>query len=449
MSPLAEHCLAHKLAVRGSDASPNLATKRLKALGATIFSTHTASNIGDAATVVYSSAIKQDNPELAAAKAASLPLLHRSDLLATLMASSQAITVAGTHGKTTTSAMIVHMLTELGVDPSAVVGGRMLALDSYARIGHGDIFVAEADESDGTLVKYSPLIAVLTNIDDDHLDIHGSLDGLISVFRTYLERTSIEGSIIVGWDNALARSLALSLDRPRISYGQLIGSDVRLLSYRIEQGQLVIDCVVERDRVKVNLPMIGKHNAQNALCALAVARALDLDVFKAAEALSSFRGVARRLSLVVEAKGLRVFDDYAHNPGKIAACIAAVREAYPRDDLRVIFQPHRYSRLQTMFKQFSASFRHADRVYVTPVYAAGEPVDPRFTSEFIASAIGQESGVEALGVADLDDGLKEVRKNLTKSVIILTLGAGDVWQIGTQIKEGLNATQEEEPIYTS
>lgn len=434
MSGLAELALRLDLPVQGSDLKTSPMSERLKSLGAKISTEHSAAILGNAKTLVYSSAIASDNVELVKARENKLSLLHRSDFLGMLMRDKKAVTVAGTHGKTTTSAMITHVLDALGLDPMAAIGGSMRKFGSTARFGRGEHFVAEADESDGSFLKYGPFIGVVTNIDLDHMEYFKDRTRLAEAFQAYLSNIDEEGSAVIGWDNALARQVGSEYTRTRLTYGFVIGSDVRAIDYRCEKGETTLIAMVERDRVPLKLKTMGKHNAQNALCALAVTRALGLDVHAAGESLAEFPGVERRMAQIFEGDGVRIFDDYAHNPGKIAACIEALKGSWPDVPLHVIYQAHRYSRLETMYEDMLGALHGADFVHVVPVYSAGETTSQDFSTERLAGDLKRRFHVEAFACPDLAGAALSVRAKVTRPAVILTVGAGDVWTVADSLK---------------
>ena len=438
MSGLAELALSRGYQVTGSDVAESDVITRLKSAGIKIFSEHSPGNLGPDSTVVFSSAIKAENPELSSANQRSPGPLHRSELLASLMESKKQITVAGTHGKTTTSAMLVHMLEALGCDPDAVIGGVMSNSGKSFRAGKGNYFVAEADESDGSFLRYSPFISVLTNIDADHMEFFKTTDRCVAAFSDYLGRTHVDGVAVIGWDSTLARSASEVVQNRRLTYGFVLGCEVRGVNIQSKDGVTTFTAVVERDQVKCQIKMPGKHNVQNALCALAVARALELDVSKAAAALETFEGADRRLSLVAHTKQIWVYDDYAHNPGKISACLTSVKEMWPEKKLVAVFQAHRYSRLQTMHHAMMSSFSSADLVVTLPVYAAGEAPANGFTPEEQCREIEKLSGVRAVPAKDFDTAVNLVCAELSPQVIIVTVGAGDVWKVAKMLREKFN-----------
>jgi UDP-N-acetylmuramate--alanine ligase len=334
--------------------------------------------------------------------------------------------------------MITYMLDQLGLDPSAAIGGTMRQYGSAARAGKGEYFVAEADESDGSFLKYRPFVGVLTNVAPDHMEFFKDEARLLQAFKDYLERIDPEeGVAVIGWDNAMSRQVGSAYTKNRLTYGFLLGSEVRAFDYQSSHGESTFAAIVEKDRVACRLNMMGRHNVQNALCSLAVARALGLDVKQAAAALAAFPGVDRRMALVHAEKDLKIFDDYAHNPGKIAAGVQTLKEAFPESKLHVVFQAHRYSRLETMYDDMLGSVEGADFVHVVPVYAAGEATDQDFSPGRLAQDLKQNLGVNALACKTLADAVQSVREHLRRPAVILTVGAGDVHKVATTLKDGL------------
>lgn len=439
MSPLAEIAAKVGFDVSGSDQSNAQEGERLRQAGVKFSPDHNIANLGSAQTIIYSSAIPLDNPELAEARRRQdLQLLHRSDFLAELMAPHHAITVAGTHGKTTTAAMIAHMLAEMGLSPLAAIGGKLLSVNSYCLVGDGDLFVAESDESDGSLLKYQPLVGILSNIAKDHMDYFKDENQIIDLFRNYLGNIAPDGTAIIGWDNPLSRQLGSEFKGAKLAYGFTLGCDVRGRDYSPTRDGIKFTAQVERDPVPCWVPTLGKVNAINALCALAVARALDLDVRQAAEALATFRGVGRRLNIVFNNDHLRVVDDYAHNPDKIAGAIAAVKDAWPQSTVVVCFQPHRFSRISNLFEEFAASFSKADKVMVLPVYGAGEASLDGYDPSRIATQIALKSQVNAIAMGDFKSCVDYLSNEPSQELSVLTVGAGDVTHLAELIKRAFD-----------
>jgi UDP-N-acetylmuramate--alanine ligase len=436
MRPLAEIALAQGYQVSGSDQAASSSLRSLQEQGARITLGHRREALPDEpSAVVVSTAIGTDNPEVLAAQERGWPILHRSELLHTLMQGRKAICVSGTHGKTSTTAMLAYMLEALGQEPTAAIGGEIVGRDRNALVGKGPYFVAECDESDGSFLRYDPFISIVTNIDLDHLDYYKDLEGLKRGFLSFVEKTSADGWAIFGWDNAAAREVAHLFEGQRLSFGTRIGSEVRGLSFNSKGNSAAYEAVVDKQLIQDTAPVVGRHNLQNILCCLAVASVLELDVVQAAAALRSYPGVGRRFSLVAETDRVRIFDDYAHNPGKIRSCIEGAREAFPRDELIIIFQPHRYSRLETMYNETMGSFGAADEVFVLPVYAAGETSQRVFSPESIAKDMSIASQTKALAY---DEALLGERLlNPKKATVLITIGAGDVWRLGLEWKDRL------------
>lgn len=437
MSGLAEYAVGRGFEVTGSDTSLSDSLIRLESLGAKIFHHHAASNSQGADEVVFSSAIKPDNEELVSARLMNLPVLHRSELLANFMRGTNSVTIAGTHGKTTTAALVIHGFSGCGVDPSGVIGGVMVDGQSSARIGSGKFFIAEADESDGTFLNYEPVLCALTNIDNDHLDFYGSFENIKAAFHKYLMTSDPDIGVVCCWDDPTIREVSEGLNRPRLTYGTILGCEVRGVDIQQSGMETTFTAVVERDRIRCKLPLMGKHNVLNALCSLAVARALGLDVRLVAENLATFRGVGRRMELLADHPGIRVFDDYAHNPGKIQACIAAVRNAWPTHQITVIHQPHRFSRLETMYDSMAASFRGASDVILLPVYSAGESPSREHDHEAFGADLALKSSTKTHICPEKTEACRLALQLSRHPAIILTIGAGDVWKVGHMLREQL------------
>lgn len=437
MSGLAELCIKNGLKVSGSDLRRNDITTHLEKLGAVIFQGHAAENVRDAATVVYTSAVDNENPEIKVSEAGKKSLFHRSDLLALAMKGKKAITVAGTHGKTTTTAMIGFMLEKYGLGPVIICGGTMNAYGSTVFSGKSDFVVAEADESDGSFLKYQPFLSVTTNIDFDHMEYFKNKEGLAKAFLSYSRATHKDGMAIVGWDSALTREVMSEFTGPKLAYGFLIGSEVRAIGFNCTDGVSSFKAIVERDQIDCRINMIGKHNVQNALCCLAVGRALGLDLKKVASILSDFPGVKRRQEVIFQSKNVTIFDDYAHNPGKISALVNSIKESWKAKKLLVAFQPHRYSRLDTMYDEMIGSVVAADQVFVLPVYAAGESTEKDYSSSRLAADIAARSGKPAVACSDIQDATSKILNSITPGSLVLTVGAGDVTTVASALRKHL------------
>lgn len=447
MTPLAEISLDIGLQVSGSDMQTNANTERLQASGAKIFLGHKSNQIGASKTVVVSSAIAADNEELLAAKeSVDCELLHRSEYLSRLAANHQVIAIAGTHGKTTTAALISHVLKVCNCHPSAAVGGELLNYQRYSLHGSGDYFVIEADESDGSFLNYKPFISLINNIDLDHMEFFKTLEGTQDAFRQFMAQTDQEGWLIANWDDPMTFNTALDYLGERLTFGQRLGSEIRLISRRYEDGFLHYQVMVEHDLIQGKARLMGKHNCQNILACIAVARALELDLKQVTEAIESFEGVKRRLSQVYSdsAQNVMIFDDYAHNPVKIQACIQALTEAFAQHELHVIFQPHRYSRLQTMYNGFIEAFLGSRYVYLLPVFAAGEAKTKDLDMEKLRSDIADRSKTNTYLLEGFPDPATLISAQPTdKKTIFLTVGAGDVNRFADMLRNHLHGKAQE------
>jgi UDP-N-acetylmuramate--alanine ligase len=447
MAPLAHYLKSLGLPITGSDSSKEVHSN-------SDFSDFPLALDGDlslcegAGCVVYSSAIPQTDPEFLRSKELKKKLFHRSELLALVCEPFKTIAVAGTHGKSTTAALIVHVLRQCGLDPSSVTGAKLLAsaptgFGGAWSFGASEYMVIEADESDGSFLRYSPWLAVLTNIDEDHLDFYADMSAVEDAFLAFLNKVHAEGTCAVFWDHERVRSVASrELKAPRLTFGSFLGSEVRLLKFSPRASYSELEVIVDHDIHRFSLPLIGKHNAFNALAALCVCKALGVNLEDAKKAFASFPGVSRRLELHFKSPSTLVYDDYAHNPMKISSCIGGLREAFPSSRITVIFQPHRYSRLTHMFKEMLGAFSRANLVVVLPVYAAGESLPNRvpgdygvtpaefFSPRFISQKLTQFSGVASTSCNSLKEAkeLLQSNKQIEHSIFV-TIGAGDVWTV--------------------
>ena len=435
VSAVAELAIHNGITVSGQDISPSSTISRLQSLGAKIQLGSFGLPDEPVNAVVRSTAIKDDHPAIIAGRNASIPIIHRSEFLQHLASDKQTIAITGTHGKTSTAALITHMLEKLGLKPSAAIGGVLLEFGTNALSGTGSLIVIEADESDGTFLNYEPYISIVTNIDRDHMDFYGTQDQQYIAFKKFMDKTSDEGACIVCWDNRDLRNLSEGL-ASRLTYGSALGSEIRLIKSTPDKACVYFEAVVERDLVKCNLPMMGRHNVLNALAALAVARCLELDVHAASDALESFQGVEKRMNLLYESDELKILMDYAHNPGKVAAAIAAVNDGFPDHRLLVVFQPHRFSRLESTFEEQANAFHEADSVFVTSVYGAGEAEIAGVNHQTLASAIEKQSHINVTAVDEYSDVIRLLHESVKVSkqaCVILIVGAGDIYHLGPDL----------------
>ncbi|MEN9708002.1 MAG: hypothetical protein RIQ68_410 [Pseudomonadota bacterium] len=446
MSGIAEVLINLGYEVQGSDASENANVKRLREKGAKVFIGHSADHLGNAEVVVVSTAIRRDNPELAGARERRIPVVRRAEMLAELMRLRQCVAVAGTHGKTTTTSMVATLLDAGGFDPTVVNGGIINAYGTNARVGEGEWMVVEADESDGTFLKLPADVAVVTNIDPEHLDHFKTFDAIKDAFRTLIENLPFYGFAVMCLDHPTVQELVGKIeDRRVITYGENPQADVRLLDVDLAGGECKFNVLI-RDRKAASatyleglvLPMPGHHNALNATAAIAVAYELGMSGDAIRTALSQFGGVKRRFTRTGEWNGAQIFDDYGHHPVEIAAVLRAAR-ASTKGQVIAVVQPHRYSRLQTLFEPFSSCFNDADAVLVADVYAAGEKPIEGFDRDSLVAAIKAHGHRRALALNSPEDVPALVRDIAKPGDYIVFLGAGNITQWAYALPEQLKA----------
>jgi len=438
MSGIAEILINMGYEVSGSDLRESGQTEHLRARGAAVFIGHSASNIRDYSVVVTSSAISSDNPELVEARKRRIPVIHRSEMLAELVRLKHGIGVAGTHGKTTTSSMLAYVLYHGGINPTAVIGGKVLNFGSNARVGQGEYMVFEADESDGSFLNLLPSIAVVTNIDADHLDHYKYFEGLKDAFLSYINNIPFYGYSVLCIDDVTVREILPRVERPYLTYGMSEDALFRVTNVVSKNGRTSFTCHYNGDVVgDFEIGLIGVHNALNALSVIAVALDLGLDVKTIREGLAGFKGVGRRCERIGEEKGILVLDDYGHHPTEIKATLDAVQSLGRR--MLVVFQPHRYTRTQFLWDEFGQSLARADEIFLTEIYSAGESPIEGVSSELIAKAVNRHLGREAEIIGRFEDIPARVLSKAKKGDIILTLGAGDIYKAGRMIIEELKS----------
>ena len=451
MSGIAELLANLGYAVSGSDAKRSAVTARLETtLGVVVHEGHAAAHIGDAEVVVYSSAVPPSNPEVEAAKARGIPVIPRAEMLAELMRLRFSVAVAGSHGKTTTTSMIALVLERAGLDPTAVIGGRLSVFGSNARLGRGKYMVAEADESDRSFLMLWPSIAVITNIDREHMDSYGSVTDLQQAFAEFANKVPFYGSVVACADDSQLTTVLPRMKRRVVTYG-LENQTANIFGANVETGPFGARCTVVRrsSRVKqsfkiahealgtLNLVVPGRHNLQNALAAVAVADELGVEFPSVAKALAEFQGAERRFERHGETAGVLVVDDYGHHPTEIAAVLAAARVTLARR-LIVVFQPHRYSRTQQLMDDFGPSLREADEIVLTDIYAAGEDPIAGVTVGVLAEAVRRGSGRPVRVARDLDAALAETVAIARPGDAILTLGAGSIATLAPRLVAALS-----------
>jgi UDP-N-acetylmuramate--alanine ligase len=439
MSGLAEILRSMDFDVSGSDLRDGENTVRLARLGVKCHVGHDGAHVQGADVVVYSSAIARDNPELMAAIRLGIPSITRGEMLAELMRMKYAVAIAGSHGKTTTTSLVATVLRAAGLDPTVVVGGRMASLGSNARLGAGDLLVAEADESDGSFLRLSPTIAAITNVDPEHLDFYGTHEALKRAFVEFAERVPFYGLAVLCLDHPHVRDLLPSINRRYVTYGESRQADYVAdnLVYRgletsfhvHRQGQSLGEFVVR---------MPGQHNVLNCLAVIAISDelAVPFDIVK--EALATFRGVARRFTVVGEPGGVSLVDDYGHHPEEIRATLNAARHAYGKRVL-VAFQPHRYTRTRALFQEFALAFDQADEVFVTDVYAAGEAPLPGISGEALAQAIENHGHRHVQYVSGREELAERLAQAAAPGDVVVALGAGDINRVLSRVEEKIQA----------
>ena len=442
MSGIAEVMINLGYQVQGSDMRESAITERLKKLGATIFIGQKSEQVIGAGAIVMSSAIKADNPELTEARARSIPVVRRAEMLAELMRLKWTVAVGGTHGKTTTTTMIAALLEGGGLDPTVINGGIINAYGSNAKLGLGKWMVVEADESDGSFLKLLPTVAVVTNIDPEHMEHYGEFDTLRAAFDSFVQNLPFYGFAVLCIDHPEVQNLVSRVsDRRIVTYGFNPQADVRAENLRLETGGSRFDVVFRNqdgdDEIWADLflPMAGKHNAQNVLSAIAVSKELGLSQEQVRAGLDSFGGVKRRFTHVGAWSGVNIIDDYGHHPVEIAAVLQAARQV-TAGRVHAVMQPHRYSRLQDLFEDFSTCFNDADFVYIADVFAAGElPIEGVSAPSLVASI--QSHGHRNVGLTSKNTLAKDIKDDLQKGDLIVCLGAGDITYWAADLADNL------------
>jgi UDP-N-acetylmuramate--alanine ligase len=435
MSGIAEVLASRGHEVTGSDLKESPYTRRVREAGITVHIGHTPGQVGDAEQVVISTAIPKTNPELLEARRRSVPVIPRAAALAWILEGNRSVAVAGTHGKTTTTSMTAHVLRALGENPTALVGGELNDIGSNVAFGRSDLVVAEADESDRSLLHLSPQAAVVTNIEFDHPDFYSSLEDVVETFGQFVRALPEAGALITCADDPRCRDVA----------GE---APCKVMTYGIDSGELRAEilgpnryALVEdgERRGEVELGVYGRHNALNSLAAVGVARWLGFDAYEAALTLKTFGGVRRRFQLKGEVADVRVVDDYAHHPTELAATLAAARSTMTNGGrLIAVFQPHRYSRTRALFREFGDSFAAADAVLITEVYGAGEMPQPGVNGKLVADAICETRGHPEVYYIPQQDAIPRVLGEISeRGDLVLTLGAGDISQVGEALLEVL------------
>ncbi|MBU1139753.1 MAG: UDP-N-acetylmuramate--L-alanine ligase [Proteobacteria bacterium] len=435
MSGIAELLLNLGYEVSGSDLHDSAITRNLQALGGSVHKGHEGSWVEGSDVVVTSSAISSDNPEVVAALAAGIPVIQRAEMLAELMRLKKyGIAIAGSHGKTSTTSMVSWMMARAGMDPTIVVGGKIDSLGGNAKLGQGEFLVAEADESDGSFLKLSPVLEVVTNIDLEHMDHYDDIDHIKATFLEFIDRIPFYGAVILCLDDANIADILPEIRKRKITYG--FNSQADLSAEQIEAGGGRVRFTVRhRGEVlgDVDLALAGRHNVYNSLAVICVGLELEIPFTIIREALASFQGVQRRMQLKGKGRGITVLDDYGHHPTEIRATLAAIKEAWPEKRLVVLFQPHRYSRTLALLKEFQTCFHQADMLIMTEIYAASEQPLAGISGEILLEEVRKHGQRQTRFIPQVEDLAKELLPELEEGDLVLTLGAGNIVLAGEEL----------------
>ncbi len=441
MSGIAEVLCNLEFSVSGSDLRKSKNTDRLEKVGAKIFEGHAAENVGDAQVVVYSSAVKEDNPEVVFAKENKIPVIPRAEMLAELMTlKPYSVAVAGTHGKTSTTSMIATILGHAGIEPTTIVGGVVDTLGSNAKLGTSDWFVTEADESDRSFLMLSPTLAIVTNIDKEHMESYKGMDDVVQCFTDFINKVPFYGAAVMCLDDPNVQLIIPKLKRRRVTYGMTAQADVsgHNIVYNDNFGSTFTVWKAAEILGEINLPVPGKHNIYNALAATSVALELEIPFAKIAEAFAKFKNADRRFQFKGEANGIAVIDDYGHHPTEIVATLSAAKNGSGGRRTVVIFQPHRYSRTKELMNEFALCFNNADVLYVLDIYAASEQPIEGITAEILTENIRQYGHKDVNYIGGIETAAAKVVENLQKNDLVITLGAGSITRLSDEILEKLN-----------
>jgi len=439
MSGIAEVLLNLGYQVSGSDLRESDTTERLRSLGGEICIGHTAENLTNVDVVVTSTAVQSDNPEVIEAKHRMVPVIPRAEMLAELMRMKYGIAIAGTHGKTTTTSMVATVLTHAGIDPTIVIGGKLNTLGSNAKLGQGKFLVAEADESDGSFLTLSPTIAVVTNIDADHLDYYtGGLEQIKDTFVSFINKVPFYGLAVLCQEDRNINEIIPRIKKRFMTYGLSSQADLRATHVKLDGFQTSFTAHYKGYRLgEISFNMPGAHNVLNALACTAVALELDVPFDKIQEGFAQFGGVGRRFTVKGEKNGIMVVDDYGHHPAEIRATLGAARNGWPERRLVVAFQPHRYSRTKELFNEFVTCFYDADVLVLTDIYAASEQPIPGVTAERLAEETRRHGQRDVTYIADRNDLPDYLAGIVKEGDIVITLGAGNIWQAGEALVKRL------------
>jgi len=437
MSGIAEVLLNLGYRVTGSDQKRGEAVERLERLGAKIFAGHEPSHVEGAHVVVYSSAVARANVEVQVARQRGVPVIARAEMLAELMRLKYGIAIAGTHGKTTTTSMVATLLAAGGIDPTVVIGGKLNSIGTNAKLGQGEFLVAEADESDGSFLKLSPAIAVVTNIDEEHLDYYKDIHEIKAAFLTFINKVPFYGVAILCLDQQHIQALLPQVEKRYQTYGINSQADYQAREVSLKPlGSRFKVLHHGQDLGWFELSVPGLHNISNSMAAIAVARELEIEIDIIRKALKEFSGVQRRFTIKGEVGGILVVDDYGHHPTEVRATLAAAAAGLERRVV-VVFQPHRYSRTRHLFEEFMSAFNQADKLVMMEIYAAGEKPIPGISGQALAEGVKRFGHKDVTLIPEREKIVEHLLAALRKGDLLITLGAGDVWKIGEQVLEKL------------
>lgn len=441
MSGIAEVLCDLGFAVSGSDIKKSKNTDRLETLhGINIYEGHAAENVGDAQVVVYSSAVQEDNPEVVIAKEKGIPVIPRAEMLAELMVlKPYAVAISGTHGKTSTTSMVATLLGHAGMDPTTVVGGVVESLGSNAKLGKSEWFVTEADESDRSFLMLYPTIAVVTNIDKEHMESYKGMDDVVQCFTDFVNKVPFFGAAIICLDDPNVQLIIPNIKRRRVTYGLTAQADISAHDIRYNDTFGSTFSVSRGAEVlgEINLPVPGKHNVYNSLAATAVALELEIPFAKIAEAFAGFKNANRRFQFKGEASGITVVDDYGHHPTEIVATLSAAKNSAGGKRTVVVFQPHRYSRTKELMDDFVVAFNNADVVFITDIYAASEKPIEGITAEILTENIKRYGHKNVSYIGDIETATEKVCGFLQPGDLVITLGAGSITRLSDEILEAV------------
>ncbi len=446
MSGIAEVLLSMGYKVSGSDMNSSSSVEKLKNLGAEICLGHRASNVEGATSVVFSSAISPTNPEILYAKEKSIPLMRRAEMLAELMRLKKGIAIAGTHGKTTTTSFLATILHESRLDPTYIIGGIVHNLKGHAKIGSGEFLVAEADESDGSFLLLNPVMSIITNIDNDHMDFYKSEKNLLASFKSFANKIPFYGICALNGHDKKLMEIRKDLKKPCVTFG--IGEEGSLFDYEARNVSISSDSLTSYDlyfrgenKVRIQMTLPGRHNILNSLGAIALAHNLDVDFSLIARSIRKFNGVGRRLQQLFKDKSFEILDDYAHHPTEISTTLKAVKETRPNNKIIAIFEPHRYTRTRDCWDRFLHCFNYADELYLCPIYGASEDSIEGITSDRLVSDINHlHPGLGKKVLENNSDILELVKSSQEKSITLISLGAGS---IGKNIRDVVHTLGEQ------